>query len=278
MKKLIGLICMIGALSVQGCGCGTVEPGNRGVVVEWGKVQEPALKEGFQTYCPFGCNLHEVSIRQKKADVDAPCFSSDLQNIDVKVSVLYRIPEDQVINIFRDFNGEPFDTLVAPRVNEAIKEVTASRSAEMIVKEREAIKLSALDALRKKVGKIITIEDLIINNVSLSAQLNSAIEAKMVQEQAAEKAKYFKQQAEMDAETAIVKAKGEAEASLTQARADAESIRIRGNALSQNPGVVQLQLIQKWDGVAPQIVGGGTSGISLLLPAATNASATKSAK
>jgi chemotaxis protein MotB len=44
------------------------------------------------------------------------------------VRVLYRVPEHSVVSIFQDFAGEPFDTLIAPRVQEAIKEVAAQHA------------------------------------------------------------------------------------------------------------------------------------------------------
>lgn len=91
-------------------------------------------------------------------------------------------------------------------------------------------------------------------NVSLSGELEAAIEAKMVQEQEAAKAKFVQQKAEIEANTAIIRAKGEAEA-----------IRVRGRALQDNPGLVQLQIVEKWNGVSPLVVGSG-SGANVLLP------------
>ena len=74
----------------------------------------------------------------------------------------------------------------------------------------------------------------------------------MVQQQEAEKALFKMQQAETDAKTAIIKAKGEA-----------ESIRIQGEALEKNPKLVDLKMVEKWNGVTPQVVGSGTN---ILLP------------
>ena len=44
------------------------------------------------------------------------------------------------MKIYQEYAGEPFDTLIAPRVQEALKEVAATQSAEQIVKKREEIK------------------------------------------------------------------------------------------------------------------------------------------
>lgn len=266
MKNYI-LLCL-SLLITSGCSCHTVEPGERSVLVNWGKVQEPVLSEGFQTSC-IGCDFNDVSIRTQKKELKIDCFSSDLQQVDLEVAVLYRIPEGKVIEVFRQYHGEPFDVLVAPRAQESIKEATASRSAEHIVKDREAVKREAKAALEKKVGEILVIEDLIIVNVKLSPQLSQAIELKMVQEQEAAKAKFTKIKAEIDADIVTTKARGEADAAMLKAETEAKAIKIRGDALRQNPSVIELQLIEKWNGVSPQIVSGSAQGVSLLLPAST---------
>ena len=90
------------------------------------------------------------------------------------------------------------------------------------------------------------VEDIVIQNIQVTKELEQAIEAKMVQEQEASKSKYLQQRAQIEADTAVIKAKGEA-----------ESIRIRGEALRQNPSFVDLQIVDKWDGITPLVVGSG---------------------
>jgi len=48
-----------------------------------------------------------------------------------------------------------------------------------------------------------------------------------------------------------------------KARGEAESIRIRGEALKENPAYVELQIVDRWDGIAPLVVGGGPVLMSL---------------
>lgn len=254
---------------VSGCECETVDPGSRGVVTQWGVVQPNVEPPGLHILPP-GNSIHEISVRQQKSEVESSCFSSDLQEISVAITVLYSIPESSVISIFTEYHGEPFDVLIGPRVHESIKEATSSRSAEAIIKDREKVKIETLNSVRQKVGDKLTIDDIVIRDVNISAQLKAAIEAKMIQEQEANKAVYITQKAENDAKTARQVAAGEADAALIRARAEAESIKIRGDALRQNPGAIQLQLIEKWDGRSPQIVAGDSSGISILLPASAN--------
>ncbi len=243
------LVCVFSASFI-------IPPGNRGVLVTMGKVSAMFAPEGFGFKPPFITNVLPISIRQQTKIANADCYSSDLQQISIGLKILYRIPENMVVKIFQDYSGDPFDSLVSPRVSESIKEVAALQSAEHIVTKREEIKAKALAAAKVKLGNLIIIEDLVIESVALSKELEAAIEAKMVQEQEAAKAKFVQQKAEIEANTAIIKANGEAQA-----------IRVRGKALQDSPGLVQLQIVEKWNGVSPLVVNsGGGGGANILLP------------
>jgi prohibitin 2 len=194
---------------------------------------------------PFVTEIIPISVRQQTAEELAECYSSDLQQIRVDLRLLYRIPETSVVKIFQDYDGNPFESLVAPRVQEALKEVAALQSAEQIVKNREQIKTRSLEIARRKIGPMVVLEDIVIQNIALTRELEHAIEAKMVQEQEASKSKYFQQRVQIEADTAVIRAKGEA-----------ESILIRGDALKKNPAFVDLQIVDRWDGIAPLVIGG----------------------
>ncbi len=255
VKLLIyGAAALVAVIFIMGSSF-TIPPGHRGVMVTMGKVAPVFAPEGFGFKAPFITDVLPISIRQQTKSTEADCYSSDLQQIKIELRILYRIPENMIVRNFQDYSGDPFDSLVAPRVAEALKEVTAQQSAEQIVKKREEIKTKALEMARVKIGNLLVIEDIVIQNVALSKELESAIEAKMVQEQEAAKAKFIQQKAEIEANTAIIKAKGEAEA-----------IRIRGRALQENPGLVQLQIVEKWNGVSPMVIGSGGNGANIILP------------
>lgn len=249
-----------------------VEPGYRGVEVTLGKVSDQFKPEGFGTKAPFITQIVHLPVRQIARGLPSETYSSDLQQVNMNLRILYRIPEGSVVRIFKEYAGDPFDSLVAPRVQEALKEVTALQSAEQIVKKREEIKTRALASAREKIGGLLVIEDLVLEDIVLSKELEAAIESKMVQEQEAAKARFTQQKAQIEADTAIIRAKGEAEA-----------IRIRAEAIRDNPGLIQLQIVEKWDGKSPLVVGGagteGGSGANILLPiglpAATPATTTR---
>lgn len=242
---LIGLMAILSSFYV-------IDPGERGIVVTMGKVSSFS-SEGLGFKAPFFSDVIRVNVRQQTEELKAPAFSSDLQMLNTTIKVLYRIPESAVVEMYQKYSGNPFDALVAPRVQEALKESTVGESAEGIVKKREMIKIKTVEAARKKIGNIVVIEDIVIEDVKLSQELENAIEQKMVQEQEAAKANFTKEKATIDAQTAIITADGEAQA-----------ITKRGKAIRENPGVVELIMAEKWDGVSPLVVGG--NGANVMLP------------
>ena len=160
-----------------------------------------------------------------------------------------------MVTIYKDYLGYPFPSLIAPRVHEALKEVSALRTAEIIVQKREELKVRALEGAQSKVGSIIKLEDLVLEDITLSPQLEAAIELKMVMEQDANKAKFIQQKAEIEARTAVIRAEGEATA-----------IKLRGEALARSPSLIQLEAVEKWDGKPPLVVGGHNQGAEMILP------------
>jgi regulator of protease activity HflC (stomatin/prohibitin superfamily) len=102
---------------------------------------------------------------------------------------------------------------------------------------------------------LLTIVDFAITNIDLTDQLEKAIEDKQVKEQQALAKVYELQKAQKDAEIRIVNAKAEAEA-----------IKITGDALAAAPKLIELELVKKWDGKAPQSVVTSQGGANILLP------------
>ncbi len=246
----IFVLALIGAQATY-----IVPPGYRGVQVTLGKVSPDFKPEGVGFKPPFISSIRLINVRQKTARKVTTCISKNLQEITTTFDVLYRIPEESAVEIFQEYKGDPFNTLVYPRVDEALKEVTKERTAQKTVQERNEVKIDALKRARAKVGSQVYIADLVLKDIKFSAQLENSIEQKMVQEQNADKAVFEQDKARIEAEIAVIKAKGEA-----------ESIRIRGQALAENPAYIALQIVDTWDGRTPRVISGNQKGASLLLP------------
>ncbi|HMP82216.1 MAG TPA: prohibitin family protein [Verrucomicrobiota bacterium] len=267
LPKLIAVAVVVFAVAVIGAASSyIIEPGTRGVKITLGKAADDFLPEGFGFRTPFITRIVPVLIKQRTVPLRADCFSSDLQQVTVEVRVLYRIPEKSVVQIYRQYAGDPFDSLIAPRVQEALKEVTALMTAEQIVKRRDEVKEKSITAARVKIGEILSVEDIVVRDIQLSKELETAIEAKMVAEQEAARARFTQLQTQVEADTAVIRAEGEAKA-----------IRIRGEALKLNPAYLRLQIVEKWNGRSPLVVpsDAGGAGPNLLLPLGSGADSTR---
>jgi prohibitin 2 len=234
-----------------------VQPGTRGIRVTLGKASDKFLPEGFGFKTPFVATVVPINVRQRTKALNADCFSSDLQQVTMDLRVLYRVPEQSVVQIYKQFAGDPFDSLIAPRIQEAVKEVTALMTAEHIVKNRDEVKQKSIVGARNKISQILSVEDIVIRNIELSPELERVIEAKMVAEQQAAQARFTQLQTQVEAETAVIRARGEADA-----------IKVRGEALKANPAFIKLQIVERWNGKSPLVVpaGPGGPGAEILLP------------
>jgi regulator of protease activity HflC (stomatin/prohibitin superfamily) len=234
-----------------------VPPGHRGISVLLGRVDLVQRPEGLTFQWPFVQTIKNFPIMQLKMDGQAESFSSDLQNMTIFYTVMYRVPESQVVRLFREYRGDPYTTLIEPRLQEVVKQVAALSRAEDLVKNREKMKVDILERARPEVGDLLEIVDVSLTNIDLSDQLEQAIEQKVVREQEA-LAKTF----ELDKE------KKQAEITIVRAEAEAKSVSIKGEAIKASPEVIQLEIAQRWDGKAPLSVSVGQNGAgaNVLLP------------
>lgn len=255
-----------------------IEPGYRGVSVTLGKVDPNYRDEGMTFKLPLVEQIIQYPVKQLTVEGQALCFSSDLQSVNVTFKALYRIPEEKVVELYQKFQGDPYTTLLEPRIQDALKQVTARYRAEDLVKNREKVKIEALeivrDTLRLKAGKfseetakrlgpeklynavpLVYLADMPISNIDLSDELEHAIELKQITEQQALAKNYE-----------LVKAEKEAEITRVQAQAEANAVRIKGDALKASPQVIELEIAKKWDGKVPSTVVVGKGGGNVLLP------------
>jgi prohibitin 2 len=228
----------------------TVDTGNVGVITNFGKVTGRVLDSGWHLVGPVD-HVTEITTQ-----TDADCFSSDLQEVKITLAVQTRITKENASDIFKNY-GVEYMSQAEPKILDALKAETAKYEAAEIIANRDKIRSEALKAAQDRLQGFVEVQDLSIVNVAFSDDYEKAIEAKQVAQQRAEQAKYELQQAEVEADKKVASARGEAEA-----------IQIRGDALAKNPAVIDLELINKWDGKAPDtlVTSGSGGAASIILP------------
>jgi regulator of protease activity HflC (stomatin/prohibitin superfamily) len=103
----------------------------------------------------------------------------------------------------------------------------------------------------------IKVESLyLVGNMRLPQTVVESINAKIQALQKTQQRENEVAQSRAEADKAIAEARGVAESKLAIAKAEAEAIEIKGAALKNNPAVLELNKIDKWDGQLPQYMTG----------------------
>lgn len=215
----------------------TVQSGEVGLKVRFGKITDTSISEGINFKIPYIEKIIKVNIKVQKAELAVEGSTKDLQIVNTGVAVNYRIDVDKVTSLYKTV-GNNYETVVLiPAVKESIKSAIAQYNAEEITTNRTAVSISCLEAIQSKVEKYgIIIEDFNLTDFSFSEEYTKAIEEKQVAEQNLEKAK-------LEAEAKVAQAQGEADA----------------NALLQQTltdAVLKEKFIEKWDGNLPDTYAG----------------------
>lgn len=248
-------VVFIGGLLVFGFLTESVPTGHVGIITNFGKVQTSGiLDEGFHFVGPTD-DVNKFCIQTITAKGDAACFSKDLQQVNLTIAVQTRALKENAANIFQRF-GMDYMSQAMPKIVESVKAETAKYDANQLVEKRDIIRQEAIKIARERLHGFVELEDLSIVNISFSKDYEHAIEQKQVALQLAQQAVYELQRAKVDADKKIAQAEGEAKA-----------IQIRGDALSKNPAVISLEIVQKWDGKSPTtLVVEDGKGASTVLP------------
>lgn len=272
--SLFGLIiCLLGFIK-------TVPTGSTGIVTTFGRIENITLDAGIHFMAPWK-KVVNMDNRTQKQSIEMPCFSSDIQEVNVIYTVNYQINKANAQEIYRTIGKDYFDTIVMPKALEAVKSVFAKYTAEALVESRSSlskeIEAILVDDLNKQNIQITATS---IENIDFTDAFTNAVEAKQVAEQNKLKAQTEQAQATLEAqaqaERQVIKAQADADASILAAKADAEVAKISsdsalyqgekeasilqrvGEQLAKYPDLVKYKYIEGWDGKMPQTILGNS--------------------
>jgi len=222
-----------------------VNAGERGVLMEFGKVQETILEEGIHPIIPLVNTVQKLSVRVQKQEISAEASSKDLQDVFADVALNWHIIPEEANLIFQQIGNEIaiIDRIINPAVEEVLKAVIAKYTAEEIITKRGEVKESVDISLTNRLTSYhIAVDDISLVHVHFSAQFSAAVESKQIAEQEAKRADFVAKKAIKQAEAKVNLARGEAEA---------EKL-LRENL---TPEILQKEAIEKWNGTLPLVVG-----------------------
>lgn len=244
-----------------------VGAGHTGVVSTFGQVSDDVLQEGFHFKAPWQ-KVTKMDNRIVKLEVSTEAFSSDLQTVSVNLAVNYRVDTAMSYSIVKNVGTQYEDVLITPAVNEVMKSIMASYTAEQSITNRNVISSALLNELNEKLSDSgIYVSDINIIDFDFSDVYVAAIESKQVAEQEKLRAKIEQEQLTMEKESESARRVIDAQAAAEVAKIEAEAAAYAGEkeaaanekiAESLTQPLIEYYKIQQWDGKLPSVTGADT--------------------
>lgn len=229
-----------------------VGAGERGILLNFGAVENTVLGEGIHFRVPIMQTVVLMDVKIQKAITDAASASSDLQDVDLSVALNYHIIPDKANVVYQTIGVEFKARIIDPAIQEVMKAVTARYTAEELITKRPAVSTEMKDALTQRMLESnIAVDAFSIVSFSFSQTFTDAIEAKQTAEQNALKAKRDLDRIRVEAEQTIAAATAEAEALRLQ------KMNISPDLIELRKIEANLKAIEKWNGVLPEVTGAG---------------------
>jgi len=224
----------------------TVKSGEVGLKISFGKVKDTQINEGFNFKIPYVEKIVKVNIKVQKSEVETNAASKDLQDINTKIAVNYRVEGTKASSLYKNIGNDYEIKVLEPAIQESIKAVISNYTAEEVITKRSEVSILCMENLQEKVSKYgLVIDNFNIINFNFSAEYSKAIEEKQVAEQQVLKAKQE-----------LEKTKIEAEQKVEEARAEAEALKLQKEEITKEllelrKIEAQLKAIEKWNGQLP---------------------------
>ena len=221
----------------------TINSGEVGIKVRFGKVINTHMNEGVNFKIPLVESIVKMNIRVQKIEVDTNSASKDLQDVNMKLAVNYRIEKEKAVSLYKNVGTSYEKVILEPAIQESIKAITSKYTAEQLITTRSEVSDKCMEELSSKVKKYgLSISDFNITDFNFSEEFNKAIEEKQVAEQKV-----------LTAKQELEKEKIEAEKKVVKAEAEKKSNDLKSNSLTDN--IIREKFIEKWNGELPKVTG-----------------------
>jgi len=263
-----------------------VEAGNIGIWQTWGKVSPDGLSPGLKFKVPFVHTVYQMNVQVNSMDVEASCFSADLQTVDTKIQLQYHMNSGLAPKMYQKIGMRysPYEwdhtiesAILAPGLQESIKASTTMYKADQLLANRQLVKMSIQDNLMFYINETlfakdptlsggIEIANIAITDFTFTKAFNQAIEFKVKAEQEALQAENEKNKIITVAQAAAEENKLDADAknfSITvEAESKANAITLEAQPLKGNPELIKMRALERWNGKMSKIT--GKNGINMI--------------
>jgi regulator of protease activity HflC (stomatin/prohibitin superfamily) len=261
IRSIIGSVIAVVLLVFLVASCERIDAGHVGVKVnQYGDnkgVDDIVAVTGVVFYNPITTRIYEfptfIQHKEYKGENSFIVNSKDGSEFNVSPIMNYSVQRDKVPSIFSKYR-RPLEDIeegfLKTAVYDAFRLATNKYTADELISNRAVFEVEVrrlLDGQLLKEGFTI---NQFTSNLIYPETFKRSIEAKNNAVQAALRAENEVKTAEAQAKIKVATAEGNAQAMLTSAKAEAESNRMKQQTLT--PLLLQLEYINKWNGVLPQ--------------------------
>lgn len=265
----------------------TVVPtGYTGILTTFGRVEERTISAGAHFILPWQ-NVVKMDNRTQKVQISTDAFSSDIQQVDLQLSVNFCIDQETAQELYRTVGINYYDNVMYPRILENTKAVFSQYSAENLIAKRNTLSDQIAESTSSDMKEYgITIVSIAIEDIDFTDAFTTAVEAKQVAAQNKLTAETEQAQKTMEEEAtakrAVIAANAEAEKAIIAANADLEVVKVQAEAAlyagekeaemnkriseSLTGSLLQYYWIKQWDGILPSTVLGNGMDYMINLP------------
>ncbi len=276
---VIGAVALALALNAVAAGIVFIQPDERGVVISALQPQgyrADVLTPGLRWVVPFFETVQLYSISRQTYTMSGTsgegavagndsvrARTKDGQEVYIDASVIYAVDPAKVITLHIQWQGRFEDNVVRPLSRGIIRDVASQYGVEEIVSsKRVELEATITQVLTEKLAaNDLILVDYILRDIHFTDEYAAAVEQKQIAEQQAQQAFFVVEQRKQEAEqarqvaqgaadSAVIAAQGAADARLIQAEAEATALRQIGDALKDNPDLLQYTYVQK---LAPDV-------------------------
>lgn len=236
-----------------------VDSGAVGVLTLFGRVTGEALPEGIHLINPLKTN-NELSIRTQEVKETASVPSAEGLVMNLDTSLIFHLNPERAADVFQKIGPRYTDVLIEPNLRAAIREATASHSANALYTgEREAVARQIFEQLSKLLGQRgFIVESVLLRDIQLPATLKASIESKQQAEQEALAMSFRLQKEKQEAERKRIEAAG---------IRDFQQIVAQGISaqLLEWKGIEATENLAKSPNAKIVVIGSGKNGLPLIL-------------
>lgn len=270
-KGVLGVVCglLVITFFIVPFSFHTVQSGKVAVIRQLGKVNEEERTAGTHfdfwitnTYTKYDAKVQTV-------DLTFSAYSADAQTMDVGMTLQYQIIPERASNIATQYGSlKTLQSRITSISIEKAKSVLSIDKAMDIIANRAQMSPAVENAIKNAIGEsyYVNVVAVVLTDITFTDAFESAVEEKMIAEQAKLKAEYENQtkvaQAEAEAEARLKAA--QAEIDIAKAQAEAKKIAAEGEAEANKivSDSITDRIIDKiyadtWDGKLPSVIGNG---------------------